>query len=120
MDENATATAVVPPTMLEIDDILGIPTDILEKINSSLEFNCTLQMSLDSSQVVHKRKIVSIFNVTSSVLPLSHVVTQVESILYFCCQFRDFYCCVAFRNRNKKEFRFHAVLCVDTYVIRQT
>lgn len=44
---NAAAT-----TMLEIDDILAIPDDIVNSINSSLELNCTLRMSLEPSQVV--------------------------------------------------------------------
>lgn len=48
---NAAAT-----TMLEIDDILAVPADILNNINSSLELNCTLRMSLDPSQVAADNK----------------------------------------------------------------
>lgn len=41
-------------TMLEIDDILAIPTDILNSINSSQELNCTMRMNLaDSTQVAN-------------------------------------------------------------------
>lgn len=66
-------------TMLEMDDILAIPTDILNSINNSLELNCTMRMNLeDSTQVANNG-----FDFRLSIIPffLSHVTS---------CEFGDF------------------------------